>query len=72
MGVLCVDPSEEYALAVDVDDVVLEGDVAETVFGLESHFLVPLGIFLAEDEGIEYGVLGAPEVKSGNGCGGIF
>ena len=72
MGVLGVDTAEEHALTVDVDDVVLQCDVAESVFRLEGHFLIALGILLAEDEGIEDGIFCAPELKSGKGGGGIL
>ena len=67
MGVLCVDALEVDLLAIDVDAVVVVGDlhIAEAILGGERLFLRPLGIGLCHLDGVEVGLLSVPKLEVG-------
>ena len=66
VGVVAVHTLEKHSLAVDVNLAAAYFDVAETVFRAEGHLIVAVGILHHHVEGIEVGVLIAPELHIGH------
>ena len=63
--IVAVDTLEEYLLAIDIHERVLDFDVAESVLGREGHLLIALGILLHHAYGVEVRMLGIPHERIG-------
>ena len=56
VNILGVDTLEEYSLAVNINQFILDGHLSETVFGRENHLFLVASL-LANDNGIEIRLL---------------
>ena len=62
IGVVAVHAFEEHALAVDIDQRILDFNIAEAVFCGEGHFLLAVFVFLYHAHGVKIRLLRAPQL----------